>query len=94
MCVNGCVSFLLVLACLSLAADAAVSALAGAASVMAVAPSALGLGPSSSVENRNSLACLRVAKEKIGALLLASEMPVPIPRSRTRLQGRCAWAQF
>ena len=27
----------------------------------------------------------RVAKEKIGTLLLASEMPVPIPRSRTVL---------
>ena len=41
----------------------------------------LGLGPSSSVENR---ACLPpwVAKEKIGFLLLASEMPVPIPRNR------------
>ena len=79
MCVNGCVSFLLVLACLSLAADAAVSALAGAASVMAVAPSALGLGPSSSVENRNACSVPPwVAKGKIRTLLLASEMPVPI----------------
>jgi hypothetical protein len=79
VCVNGCVSFLLVLACLSLAADAAVSALAGAASVMAVAPSALGLGPSSSVENRNACSVPPwVAKGKIRTLLLASEMPVPI----------------
>ena len=39
-------------------------------------------GPSSSGENRNSLACL-VVQGKIGTLLLASEMPVPIPRSRT-----------
>ena len=32
-----------------------------------------------------SLTCLPpwVAKEKIGTLLLASEMPVPIPRNRT-----------
>ena len=45
----------------------------------------LGLGPSFSVENGNSLACLPawVAMEKMETLLLASEMPVSISRSRT-----------
>ena len=49
-----------------------------------------GLGPSSSVENRKMLACLpgwRVAKEKIGTLLLASDM-VPISQSRTVVRSR------
>ena len=48
-------------------------------SLQGIGSEPLGLGPSSHFRQRN---CLGSMQWKIGTLLLASEMPFPIPRNR------------